>query len=188
MIKLSRQPKVLMTIEEATNLIRHNSISPLTKNVWADLGCGSGIFTHALANLLGNESIIYAVDKNIRAVKKKYFPGGVAVKPIKLNFETNPLPFENLDGILMANSLHFAKNKKYLLEKIKSALNDNGIFLIVEYDTDVSNYWVPYPTSFLSLKKIFNTAFYNDITKINEMPSRFRQGNLYAAVISNTAH
>ena len=175
-----------MTIDEATNLIRHQSISPITKKDWADLGCGSGVFTHALANLLSNESIIYAIDKNIKAFKKTAFPRHVTVETVELNFETSPLSVDNLDGILMANSLHFVKDKKRFLEKIKSALNDNGIFLIVEYDTDVSNYWVPYPMSFLSLQKIFNTAGYYNIIKINEMPSRFRQGNLYAAIISRT--
>ncbi|MEO6187731.1 MAG: class I SAM-dependent methyltransferase [Ginsengibacter sp.] len=129
-----------MTIDEATDLIRHHRINSPTKKVWADLGCGSGIFTHALGNLLSNESVIYAIDKNITAVKKTSFPGGVTVKPVELNFETSQLPYDNLDGILMANSLHFVKDKKSFLEKIKKSLNNNGVFLIVEYDTDISNY------------------------------------------------
>lgn len=173
-----------MTIPEATDLIRHNHVTSLTKNVWADLGCGSGIFTYALGNLLNEGSLIYAVDKNISAFKKRSFSKSVVIKPIELNFETGTLPFDNLDGILMANSLHFVKDKKSLLKKITKSLNDDGFFLVVEYDTDRSNYWVPYPASFLSLKKIFNDAGYDGVIKINERPSRFRKGNLYAAIIS----
>ncbi len=172
-----------MTIQEATDLIRHDHITSLTKNVWADLGCGSGIFTHALANLLNDDSLIYAVDKNISSFKKRPFSKSVTIKPIELNFETGTLPFDNMDGILMANSLHFVKDKKSLLEKIKKSLNDNGFFLLVEYDTDISNFWVPYPVSFLSLKQIFNDVGYDSVIKINEMPSRFNKANLYAAII-----
>ncbi len=173
-----------MTIQEATDLIRHDHISSLTKSVWADLGCGSGIFTHGLANLLNDDSLIYAVDKSISAFKKRSFSKSVIMKPVELNFETGTLSFDNLDGILMANSLHFVKDKKSLLEKIKKSLNNNGFFLIVEYDTDISNYWVPYPVSFLSLKQIFNDAGYSGVTKINERPSRFNKANLYAAIIT----
>ncbi|MEP7230223.1 MAG: class I SAM-dependent methyltransferase [Ginsengibacter sp.] len=173
-----------MTIQEAIDLIRHNHITSLTKTVWADLGCGSGIFTHALANLLNDDSLIYAVDKNISAFKKRPFSKSVIMNPVELNFETSTLPFNNLDGILMANSLHFVKDKKSFLEKIKKSLNDNGFFLLVEYDTDISNYWVPYPVSFLSLKQIFDDAGYSSVTKINERPSRFNKANLYAAIIT----
>ncbi len=82
-----------MTIQEATDLIRHDRITSLTKNVWADLGCGSGIFTHALANLLCEGSIIYAVDKNISAFKKIPFSKNVIIKPVELNFETQHTAF-----------------------------------------------------------------------------------------------
>lgn len=172
-----------MTIEEATDLIRHDYIASLAKSVWADLGCGSGIFTHALANLLNDNSLIYAVDKNIAAFKKRPFSKNVIIKPVELNFEISKLPFDNLDGILMANSLHFVKDKRSFLEKIKNSLNDNGLFLLVEYDTDSSNFWVPYPVSFLSLRQIFNDVGYDSVIKINEMPSRFNKANLYAAII-----
>ncbi len=173
-----------MTIQEATDLIRHDKITSLTKNVWADLGCGSGIFTHALANLLSEDSFIYAVDKSISSFKKMSLSKNLILKPVELNFESSTLPFDKLDGIMMANSLHFVKDKKGFLGKIKNTLNDNGIFLIVEYDIDRSNYWVPYPVSFLSLKQIFRDAGYAGVAKINERPSRFNQGNLYAAIIS----
>jgi len=36
--------------------------------VWADLGAGAGTFTRALAELLGPEARIYAVDRDPRAV------------------------------------------------------------------------------------------------------------------------
>lgn len=108
----------------------------------------------------------------------------VTVKPIELDFEKAALPFNNLDGILMANSLDFIKDKTGFLEKMKSQLNINGCFLIVEYDTEVSNRWVPYPVSFLNLKKLFNKAGYAFVIKVNERQSVFNKANLYSAIVN----
>lgn len=174
-----------MTLNDAILLIQNKNINVGTKNVWADLGCGSGLFSYALANLLNEESIVYAIDKNISSFKTNSSVNQVSVKPIELDFEKTPLPFKNVDGILMANSLHFVKDKIIFLEKIKHYLNKNGQFLIVEYDTEIANHWVPYPISFLSLKKLFNDVGYSSVSKINEMPSAFNRGNLYSTIARN---
>lgn len=173
-----------MTLQQAVALIQNKNISLDTKSVWADLGCGSGIFSYALASLSNEESIIYAIDKNISIFKINTSVNKVSLKPIELDFEKAPLPFKNIDGILMANSLHFVRDKILFLEKIKHYLNKNGQFLIVEYDTEIANHWVPYPISFLSLKKIFNDAGYTSVRKINERPSAFNRGNIYSAMIN----
>lgn len=84
---------------------------------------------------------------------------------------------------MMANSLHYVKDKIKFLEKMKSHIHMDGCFLIIEYDTEVSNRWVPYPISFLSLKKLFHDAGYSSVIRINEMPSAFNnRGNMYSAV------
>lgn len=177
--------KLQMTIQEAIILLQNKNIDIDKKNVWADLGCGSGLFTYALASLLNDESIIYAIDKNISSFKNISSMKGVTINTIELNFENDELPFGNLDGILMANSLHFVKDKKSFLERIKKFLNDKNCFLIVEYDTEISNHWVPYPISFLSLKKLFNDAGYTSVIKISDRPSAFNRGNLYSVMINN---
>ena len=174
-----------MTLNDAILLIQNKNINDETKSVWADLGCGSGLFTSALASLLNEESIVYAIDKNISTFKIHSILNGVSIKPVEVDFEKAALQFKNIDGIMMVNSLHFVKDKITFLKKIKSYLNKNGRILIVEYDTEVANHWVPYPISFLSLKKIFNDTGYSSVIKINERPSTFNRGNMYSAMIQN---
>jgi ubiquinone/menaquinone biosynthesis C-methylase UbiE len=173
-----------MLIKEAVGLIKSDLIIKTKPEVWADLGCGSGMFTNALANLLTNESKIYAVDKNKSQLNK--IPDTIArvkIEKIYGDFTRVILP-ENLDGILMANSLHYVKDKSTFIQNIKCNLKSDGSFLIIEYDMDTSNPWVPYPISFTSLQNFFRTMGYNSIYMINEMPSRFRRANIYSAVMT----
>jgi len=175
-----------MTLQEGIALIKTDKIDSFKAATWADLGCGSGLFTNALASLLADESTIYAADKNLSSFHKDSSLKSILIKPVELNFERTPLPFNNLDGILMANSLHYVKNKKDFFEKIKTCLNANGCFLIVEYDMEIANHWVPYPISFLSLKKLFHDVGFSFVEKISERPSAFNRGNLYSAIVEHT--
>ena len=174
-----------MQLQDAVRLIQNTNINSKTKSIWADLGCGSGLFTNALASLLKDGSRVYAIDKNISSFKKNDSVNTVDLEPIKLDFEKTTLPFENLDGMIMANSLHYVKDKIMLIEKLKKNLNKNGHFLIVEYDMEIPNHWVPYPIGFLSLKKLFYDAGFSSVTKVNERPSAFNRGNLYSVMIKN---
>ena len=175
-----------MTLQEGIALIKTDKIDSFKAATWADLGCGSGLFTNALASLLADESTIYAADKNLSSFHKDSSLKSILIKPVELNFERTPLPFNNLDGILMANSLHYVKNKKDFFEKIKTYFKENGCFLIVEYDMETSNHWVPYPINFLSLKKLFHDIGFSFVEKISERPSAFNRGNLYSAIVEHT--
>lgn len=175
-----------MTLNEGVALIKTDKIDSFKAATWADLGCGSGLFTYALASLLKDESVIYAVDKNISSFNKNPFLKNILIKPVELNFEKTSLPFNKLDGILMANSLHYVKNKKDFLEKTKTCLNTDGCFLIVEYDMETANHWVPYPINFSSLKKLFHDVGFSFVEKISERPSVFNRANLYSAIVKHT--
>jgi len=172
-----------MTIDEAFALIDTSAISQyqhITR--WADLGCGDGIFTHALARMLSKASIIYGIDR-VRSIKPGVTPGGVGIVSKKSDFIRDDLAIENLDGILMANSLHYVKDKPLFIQKMKTYLKPGGIFLLVEYDTDtpVAN-WVPYPVSFLTTTKLFGSAGYR-VKKLRERPSLYGRANMYSALV-----
>lgn len=51
-----------MEIREARGMLSHQESDNQKKVTWADLGCGSGTFTLALAELLSAGSHIHAID------------------------------------------------------------------------------------------------------------------------------
>ena len=122
-----------MNPHDAYNLIKNANIDITHPTRWADLGCGTGIFTRALAELLFDKSHIYAIDKApqnfLLEVNNK-----ITIEFIQAGFKIDDLPFSNLNGIFMANSLHFIKNKKALFQKFQPYFSGNGNFIILEYD------------------------------------------------------
>lgn len=172
-----------MQAKEAIQLIQSPRFAGATQQTWADLGCGAGTFTLALAALLAPPGLIYAMDQD--EVALRHIPNQhhqVAIEKRRADFVTEDLRLENLDGILMANALHYVKDKTVLTQKLQSYLHENGCFIIVEYETDRANPWVPYPIRFQALKQLFTTIGYPSIEKLNEIPSRYH-GKMYAALI-----
>src|SRR5437870_910905 len=100
-----------MELQQAIQLIQNNIIDTNSVQQWADLGCGSGLFTNALATLLHTGSTIHAVDKNISSFRKTNNNKNTIINPLQLDFVSSNLPLNDLDGVLMANSLHYVKNR-----------------------------------------------------------------------------
>jgi ubiquinone/menaquinone biosynthesis C-methylase UbiE len=117
---------------EAVNLVQ-KAIASSQPQHWADLGCGSGTFTMALNNVLPAGSRITAVDKQTQ---------NLPVEFLKADFAKDDLPLSNLDGILMANSFHYIRDKAKLIKKLETYFSTNPTFLIVEYNTTRFNPWV----------------------------------------------
>jgi ubiquinone/menaquinone biosynthesis C-methylase UbiE len=153
--------------------------------VWADLGSGSGAFTLALADLLGSDGEIYSVDRDAGALREQEralrtrFPA-VRVHYITADY-TRPLSLPPLDGIVMANSLHFLRDKEKVLRALKAYLRPCGQFILVEYDTDQGNMWVPHPLSFPTWQATARRAGFTATKLIATVPSRFL-GRIYGAV------
>ena len=154
--------------------------------LWADLGAGDGAFTLALADLLGEGATIHAIDRDGAALARgaaearRRFPG-VAVRPATADF-TRPLSLPPLDGLVMANSLHFVPDadKEPLLRRLVAALQPGGRFLLVEYDVDHGNHWVPFPLSFATWAALAPGVGLTPPTLLGRRPSRFLHA-IYAA-------
>jgi ubiquinone/menaquinone biosynthesis C-methylase UbiE len=143
---------------------------------WAELGAGEGNFTRALATLLGPAAQIVAVDKDARAMRAI----GDGIETRVADF-TRPLDLRDLDGVLMANSLHFVRNKQPVLEAVFEMLSPGGRLIVVEYDTDSGNPWVPHPFSLASWMRMSQEAGFVGTEQIGSVPSRYF-GSMYSAL------
>ena len=143
---------------------------------WADLGAGEGNFTRALSDLLGPEAHITAVDKDAGALRA--IGGNVETRVADF---TKPLDLRDLDGIVMANSLHFVRDKQPVLEAVHQMLRPGGRLIIVEYGADRGNPWVPHPFTYEQWEKMAARAGFRSTTFLRTIPSRWL-GSMYSAV------
>jgi ubiquinone/menaquinone biosynthesis C-methylase UbiE len=160
---------------------------------WAELGAGEGNFTLALADLLGPGAHITAVDRDSGALKTlaeqmgRRFPN-IAVEIEVADF-TRRLRLSGLDGIVMANSLHFVRDKAPVLESVRKMLRPGGTLIVVEYGTNSGNPWVPHPFTFERWEKMAAQAGFVKTRLLRTIPSRYT-GSMYSAVsyVSSSAN
>jgi SAM-dependent methyltransferase len=158
---------------------------PRSGGVWADFGSGRGAFTLALAELIAPGGTIYSVDKNALALQgqkramQARFPG-LSVHYLERDY-TWPLDLPPLDGVVMANALHFQRRKTPVLQAIRGYLQPHGRLIVVEYNVDRGNTWVPHPLSFQTWQVVARQNGFNRPKLLASRPSRFL-GEIYAAL------
>ncbi|HAV77751.1 MAG TPA: class I SAM-dependent methyltransferase [Anaerolineae bacterium] len=153
---------------------------------YADLGAGRGAFTLALRELVGSAAVIYAVDKDKSSLRELVnshlarFHTTDNLIPLQKDF-SRPLDIPPFDGIVMANSLHFFTDKQKILQKVRGFLKPNGALLLVEYNVDSGNLWVPYPLTFETYRSLAPHAGFTKPRLVAKAPSRFLK-EFYSAV------
>jgi len=173
-----------MDVRTAANLIR--AAVPPGAATWADLGAGSGTFTRALLTLLGPKGRVVAVDKDASALAElRDAVGetalGARVVPLHHDFR-KPHEFPPLDGVLLANALHFVApdEQAAVLTRLKNSLRPEGRLVVVDYDGRAANAWVPHPVSQRRLADLFEAIGLAPPFIAGIRPSRYG-GTLYAA-------
>lgn len=155
--------------------------------LWADFGAGTGAFTLALRDVAGPDVEIIAIDRDagdLRELQRdmeRNFPGTL-LETRAADF-TRPLQLPPLDGILAANSLHYVRDQVSLLRRWCSYLAPAGRLIVVEYDTDHGNHWVPHAISFETFAQIAQEAGFTAPQRIGIQPSRFL-GSFFAGLAS----
>jgi ubiquinone/menaquinone biosynthesis C-methylase UbiE len=170
------------------NLLRPANLAP--GGTWADLGAGSGAFTLALRELVGPEAELYAVDRDrsrlgeLERAWRLHFGDPASLHLLPADF-TRPLELPLLDGVLMANSLHFYREKENVLRNVGSFLKPGGTLLLVEYNVDSGNLWVPYPLSFETYRTLAPGAGFSEPRLLATHPSSFLRGFYSALAYKN---
>jgi ubiquinone/menaquinone biosynthesis C-methylase UbiE len=152
---------------------------------WLELGAGNGEFTLALADLIGAGSEIIATDVDKWALRslegrlEERFPQ-TSVLTMEADF-TESIPEGPFDGVLAANCLHFVADPVPVLAAIREVLAPGGRLVLVEYDADKGNPYVPYPISLSRWERVAPEAGFAAPRLLHRVPSRFL-GSIYAAV------
>ncbi len=152
---------------------------------WLELGAGDGEFTLALADCLGGTGDIVALDLDRWALTElaarlaDRFPD-TALETVTADL-TDGIPSGPFDGVLAANSLHYVERLAPVLEAIHGALVPGGRLVLVEYDAERGNPWVPHPISFARFAGVAVEAGFGRPALIRRVPSRFL-GAMYGAV------
>jgi SAM-dependent methyltransferase len=151
--------------------------------LWADFGAGSGTFTRALRALLPRGSPVYAVDVDPATMAGLRELGGVI--PIQADF-SKPIELPEheeapLDGLLLANALHFVRDAEGVLRRLVKLLRPGGRAVIVEYDRRMASRWVPYPIESARWSALA-TAVGLQEPRITARRSSMYAGELYVAV------
>ncbi len=159
-----------------------------TGGVWTDLGSGTGAFTLALAELIGSQGRIYSIDRDAGALREQQHAMHERFSAIRVDYRqadfTRPLDLPPLDGVVMANSLHFHRAKEAILQRVREYLKPGGRFLLVEYNTDQGNPWVPFPLSYARWEALSRSSGFSETRLLVTRPSRF-MGEIFSAVSVN---
>ena len=160
-------------------------------SVWADFGAGWGAFTLAIRDLAGPQSEIYALDRDRSAL------ASLRDEMIRRFPETylyllegdirRPPELPPLDGIVAANSLHYVDRTQQAptLRHWSTLLKPAGRIVLVEYDSNNPNQWVPYPISFDRLGTLARDADLSSPILLATHPSRW-SGGIYSAMTTIT--
>ncbi|WP_165075444.1 class I SAM-dependent methyltransferase [Paludisphaera rhizosphaerae] len=104
----------------------------------ADIGAGSGLFTRLMAEKVGAEGAVYAVDiskdflKHIDAQSAKL--GQRQVKTVLGSQNGTNLEPESVDLVFLSDVYHHFEDHQQMLASIKKTLRPGGTLIVIEFD------------------------------------------------------
>jgi len=169
----------IMKLQDAINLIEGGEPFGSEPLRWADLGSGSGLFSRALAFLLPRSSKVLCLDRDAQHFKDMTIDG-VKLEFTIGDFTTYDFGHTTFDGFMLANSIHFVQDKKALLANLRDRLKTKGRLLLIEYESQIANAWVPYPIPFADLISLGETLGFRSARKLGKYDSIYDSGTMYS--------
>ena len=133
--------------------------------------------------MLPRRSIIHAMDRDaavLRALPVEEH--GVTIRRWTGDVTQTPWPFGEIDGLLLANVLHYISDQPAFLRACREQLSNEGHLLVVEYDTDRANSWVPYPVPRAALTDLCIAAGFARVIALGTRPSIYQRAPLYSVL------
>jgi SAM-dependent methyltransferase len=160
---------------------------------WADIGAGTGTFTRALAELIGPQGTVLAIDRETSSIAELARIAGridrTAARVSALRGDMHDLSAivelqpAHLDGVLFANVLHFTSEPEAVLAQTAERLRSDGRIVVVEYDRRTPNPWVPHPLPFDRLADVAGRAGLGAPREVARQPSAFHS-EMYCAALA----
>jgi ubiquinone/menaquinone biosynthesis C-methylase UbiE len=104
----------------------------------ADVGAGTGLFIPLLAEKVGSEGVVYAVDispRFIEHMEKKVADAKLGqVKTVLSNERSVALPPRSVDVVFSSDAYHHFVYYQDMLASISRALKPGGQFIVVDFD------------------------------------------------------
>jgi len=116
----------------------------------ADLGSGPGFFTIPMAQITGEEGLVYAVDSNqtmLNGLKENISKSDVNPKIIKIvknDVCHTEIPKESVDIILFANILHEIEDKKEFFQEVRRISKPTAYIVDVDWKKIKTEYGPPF--------------------------------------------
>ena len=120
----------------------------------ADLGAGSGYFTHRFVEAVTENGKVYAIDVEPEALKYVEERLAHMHRPYTADFilarPDNPkLPVESVDLIFICNTYHHLEDRSTYFRNVKSALKPGGRIAIIDYYHDARSGELGFPKKHL---------------------------------------
>lgn len=105
-----------------------------------DMGCGNGFYTFRLAEMVGPEGLVYAVDiqpEMLVLLREEMERRGVDnIVPILGSVHHPRLPAGQIDAILLADVYHEFSHPEQMLAEMRQALKPDGFAILLEFRTE----------------------------------------------------
>lgn len=137
LIRESRQRE-----EDCTTMLKELQLEP--GQMVADIGCGNGFYSLAMAQQLGKEGRVYAVDiqgEMLRLLQARAQDAKIKnIKPILGTLIDPKLPEGEIDLVLLVDVYHEFSHPEQMLKQIRASLKPTGRVALAEFrleDPDV---------------------------------------------------